>query len=224
MAYRHIPFAPGEWFHCYTRGVESRTVFEAAGDYRRFMESLYLCNSSAPARRDDLERKSPIDLFQYPRIETLVDVGAYCLMPNHFHLLLRATSDNGLTKFMQKLGTAYSMYFNIKNERVGGLFITPFRSKHVPGDSYFKRVTQYIHANPIELFEPAWKTGAARRRLAVIEKRLKRYPHSSLPDYLGVKRPERAILSDEAFKLIAAGLPRLSTLLEETALYYQEIS
>ena len=126
---------------------------------------------------------------------------------------------------MQKLGTAYTMYFNIKNERVGGLFITPFRSKHVPGDRYFKHVVQYIHLNPIDLFEPKWKNSPliARRRLATIEQMLKAYPYSSLADYVGSKRVERVILDQEAVDLLRTDLPPLSQVIKEAAMYYQEL-
>lgn len=232
MSYRRVPFVEKEWFHCYTRGVEGRTTFETAGDYSRFMQSLYLCNSSESIRRDDIKRITPLDLYTHLRRESLVDIGAYCLMPNHFHLLLRSRLEGGITRFMQKVGTAYTMYFNIKNKRVGSLFITPFRSKHIPEDVYFKRVAQYIHLNPVELFEPDWKKGldfvTARRRLAVTEKRLRDYPYSSLVEYEKIKglskRPERAILDAEAFDFIKEGLPPLTSMLENAALYYQELS
>lgn len=232
MAYRRTPFVPNEWFHCYTRGVEGRSTFETPRDYERFMESLYLCNSSNPVRRDDLDRASDSNIFLYPRGENLVDIGAYCLMPNHFHLLLRSKIDGGITRFMQKIGTAYTMYFNIKNKRVGGLFITPFRSKHVSEDYYFKRVAQYIHLNPIDLFEPGWKSGTAtttaattaRRRLAVVEKKLAEYQYGSMSDYYGDARPEGAIIDPAAFKLIQEDMLPLNSLLEERALYYQELN
>ena len=89
-------------------------------------------------------------------LPTYCDILAYCLMPNHFHLLLQDAlpAGGGISKFMQKVGTAYTMYFNASRERAGNLFVKPFRSKHVSDDRYFKRVAQYIHFNPIELMEP----------------------------------------------------------------------
>jgi len=226
MALRRVPLAPNEWFHCYTRGVEGRVTFEMQRDYERFIESLYLCNSSLQVRRDDLKQTRGADIFLHPRGNTLVDIGAYCLMPNHFHILLRARSEGGVARFMQKIGTAYTMYFNIKNKRVGGLFVTPFRSKHITDDDYFKRVAQYIHLNPVELFEPRWKLGSetARRRLAVIEKKIKEYPYGSLPEYSGSKRPEMAVLDSDAFDLIRGEMPTLSSVLEEASLYYKQLA
>lgn len=223
MAYRRVALAPNEWFHCYTRGVDGRIVFEIERDYERFLESLYLCNSTNTVRRNDLERKSSVDIFEWPRGNTLVEIGAYCLMPNHFHILLKSKIDGGITRFMQKIGTAYTMYFNTKNQRVGGLFITPFRAKHVSNDRYFKRVAQYIHLNPVELFEPGWKTGTARRRLAVIERKLQAYPYSSLAEHLGSKRPKKAILNRDALDLLKHDLPPLSSLLKEASLYYESL-
>lgn len=228
MASRRVPFVEGEWFHCYTRGVEKRTVFETERDYARFMESLYLCNTTGSVRRDDLKRASGKHIFEYPRVETLVDIGAYCLMPNHFHILLRSKIEGGITRFMQKLGTSYTMYFNVKNERVGGLFVTPFRAKHVSYDDYFRHVAQYIHLNPIELFEPSWKSGAITASLAVIARRLEKYPYASLPDYIkgkkGKGRPEKTILDPEAQEFIRAGMPPLRSVLQAAALYYVNIA
>lgn len=221
MANRAVPFAPGEWFHCYTRGIEGRATFETPADYGRFLQSLYLCNSRDPVRRDDLDYKPFAEVFRHSRSSTIVDMGAYCLMPNHFHILLRAKEDGGVARFMQKLGTAYTMYFNVGRKHVGPIFVGPFRAKHVGKDRYFRRVAQYIHLNPVELFEPKWKTGSARRNLAVIERKLRAYQYSSLPNYLGVRRPEDAILDRNARNLIKVGLPSLASALDDAAQYYE---
>ena len=111
------------------------------------------------------------------------------------------------------------MYFNIKRERVGGLFVKPFRSKYVGEDLYFKYVAQYIHLNPVELFEPGWKFGKIKNS-NTIEARLKKYPFNSLIDYEHMIRPEKAILNATAFELIREGLPPIKKMLGEAAEYY----
>lgn len=81
--------------------------------------------------------------FQDPLVEIL----AYCLNKNHYHLLLKQVADNGISKFMQKIGTGYTMYFNQKNKRMGALFAGRFKSKHVDTDSYLHHVGVYVNLN-----------------------------------------------------------------------------
>src|SRR3989344_1709537 len=189
MASRPITFAVDEWYHCFSRSIDGQPVFKEVGDYIRFMESLYLCNGNRKLLRSALYRPSHEHLLSLKRGEPLVAVGAYCLMPNHFHLLLKQTADNGISTFMQKLGTSFSMYYNTKYEHIGNVFIKPFRAKHVGKDDYFQHVIEYIHLNPAEIFEPRWKEGVVDDADALAG-RLGEYPYSSLIDYRGEKRPE----------------------------------
>lgn len=217
MAYRRVPFAPNEWFHCYTRSIDKKSVFEDSADYERFLEALYVSNGTTMIRRNDLYRPTHADFFQLERGEPLVAIAAYCLMPNHFHLLIKEISEGGVSKFMHRVGTSFTKYFNIKHERVGNVFIKPFRSKHINDDRYHKRVAQYIHLNPAELFDPGWKSGKVRN-IDLLKKRLEQYRYSSLPDYCGIARPENTIL-DACSKELLMDLP-LAELVDEAAAYY----
>src|SRR3989338_8093959 len=152
-------FAVEEWYHCYSRGIDKRTVFKDASGYKRFVELLFLANSRKTLHRSDITHTDHRALFSLDRDEPLVSIGAYALMPNHFHLLIKETREAGISSFMRKLGTAYTMYFNIKYERSGGLFTRPFRARHIADDRYFQHVVSYIHLNPAELFERGWKEG-----------------------------------------------------------------
>jgi len=211
-------FAPGEWYHCYSRGIDKRKVFENATDYRRFIELLYLCNTSQSIHRSDLTSYAHTDIFSISREETIASVGAYALLPNHFHLLLYEKEEGGISTFMQKLGTAYTMYFNIKRERSGGLFTKPFRAKHVSEDRYFQHVVDYIHLNPAELFEPKWKEGLVTNMDRFFQKMLT-YPYSSLADFeVRQPRPERAILGKEIFDVYRYESAR--KMLEDAREYY----
>jgi putative transposase len=221
MGSRHTAFAVDEWYHCYTRSIEGRTVFETESDYQRFMQALYLCNDVKSLRRDDLPRKHG-DLFTLKRNEPLVEIGAYSLMPNHFHLLLHETHENGISRFMQKIGTAYTMYFNIKHQRIGGLFIRPFRAKHIGNDVYFKQVAQYIHLNAAELFEPGWKRGHVAS-MTQLEYALRSYQYSSYQDYLGVDRPEKEIISKATLEGMYDDLPNIEETIENACAYYGEL-
>ncbi len=220
------PFAVDEWYHCYSRGVDKKTVFTDASEYARFKHLLYICNSGTAIHRSAIANITDGELYALPRGTPLVSIGAYCLMPNHFHLLLREVREGGISQFMRTLGISYAMYFNTKHERVGNLFVKPFRAKRVTNDAYLRRVAQYIHLNPAELFAPGFKEGRVED-LGSLRTRLAEYEHSSLPDYYGNAtgkgdRAEKAILNAEAFDLMREELPDERELLLEALLYYQE--
>ncbi len=220
-------FAPNEWYHCYNRGIDKRVVFENGSDYQRFISLLYLANSSKTLHRSDMGHLNHHELFTIQRGEPLVSIGAYILMPNHFHLLLYEENGGGISTFMQKLGTAYTMYFNVKHERSGGLFTKPFRARHVSDDRYFQHVVDYIHLNSSELFEYGQKEdqNMSRRRLDMLTQRitkLEAYPFSSLPDFNGVSRPERALLGNEIFDIYQKKTTK--QMLENALAYAESIS
>jgi putative transposase len=221
MANRN-PFTIDEWYHCYNRGVDKRNTFEDARDYERFLLGLFIGNSDVPTHISNLKRsqlREVLDDDSLERGNQLVEVGAYCLMPNHFHLLIREITENGIAKFMQKLCTGYTMYFNTKHERTGALFAGTFKSKHVPDDQYLKHLVSYIHLNPAKLFDPEWKDG--RGDLKSIKKNLKLYRYSSLADFLGETRLERLIVGETLFTLYET-IPTLTEMVEDAKLYYQE--
>jgi len=218
------PFGVDEWYHCYNRGVDKRIVFEDTGDYNRFLLLLYLGNGSTPLRLANLKNhniRAVLEDGSIEREEPLVEIGAYTLMPNHFHLVLKEILDGGIAMFMQKIFTAYTMYFNKKYERTGALFAGPFKSRHVADDRYLKHLISYQHLNAAELFEPRWEDGFGN--LKRIERQLTEYPYSSLPDFLGHERPERKILGDSTFELYDS-IPTLTEIIEDAHAYYAERS
>ena len=143
-------------------------------------------------------------------------------MPNHFHILIKEIVEGGISLFMNRLGNSYTKYFNIKYKRNGNLFIKPFSSKHVGDDGYFSHIAQYIHLNPIELFEPGWKDGNVRD-IGESGNLLGRYPYGSLPDYLNSNRQENSILNKDFVKLLSEDLPSLSNILQDAAEYYHNL-
>lgn len=193
--YREFKFAPDEYYHIYNRGTDKRDIFTNTADYTRFVESLYLFNSE---ERIVLKMVSKKDRFSYDRGETIVDIGAYCLMPNHFHLLIRARNDEGISSFMKKLQTAYSMYFNKKYRRSGSLFQGPFKAQNIKRDEYLKYLFSYIHLNPIKIIDPEWKYKGIRDLLEA-KTYLNSYKHSSYPDYLVNGRKEAGVLNRAIF-------------------------
>lgn len=196
---RKISFSTGEYYHIYNRGTDKRTIFLSTHDYKRFEALLYTCNSANPVNitLHFHKGRSFIELFEIDRGETLVDIVVYCLMPNHFHLLVREKSEGGIAKFIGKLATGYSMYFNKKNKRTGALFEGRFKASHVTSDEYLKYLFAYIHLNPVKIIDPDWKENGIEDRLAA-QDYLKNYEYSSYMDYQGATRLETKITNREA--------------------------
>lgn len=118
--------------------------------------------------------------------EHLVEILCYCLMPNHFHLLLKQVTDNGIPEFMKKLGTGYAYYFNLKNERQGHLFQNTFKAVLMENDTQFLHLSRYIHLNPLDLHAPEWREGKIED-WEKARKYLENYPWSSYPIFVGKK-------------------------------------
>ena len=197
MARSHI-FAPGEYYHLYSRGVEKRVIFLDKNDYERFIKILFFCNSSKSVVIRDLPRGLTFGKYINKRGEILVDIGAYCLMPNHFHLLVRERNEKGISLFMQKLITAYTMYFNDKYGRKGRLFESSYKSIHAADDRYLKYLFAYIHLNPVKLINPEWKENGIKN-LEETKKYLNDYTFSSFADYAGRNRDSMLILTKQEF-------------------------
>jgi len=111
---------------------------------------------------------------------------AFCLMPNHFHLVLRQKKENGVPLFMKKLGGGYAMYFNEKYQRVGSLFQGRFKAIAVADEAYFLQLSRYVHLNPAGLAERGWKDKGIGDWRKVGEF-LENYRWSSYLDYIGKK-------------------------------------
>lgn len=140
-----------------------------------------------------------------PRTEEIVSLGAFCLMPAHFDLLVKERKPGGITTFMRKLGTAYTLYFNTRYAREGNLFLKPFRSIRVPTDRYAS-VTSYIHSHPAVWYEPQWKSGHVVDH-QFVEEHLVAYPYSSLSMYYGRPSPLRALIDRSSLRLLESPTP-----------------
>jgi putative transposase len=192
---RKVPFAPGEYYHIYNRGVEKRDIFLDSADYDRFIRLLYLTNGDKPVVFR-LVQGLPLDEIEVG--EKRAALGAYVLMKNHFHILVKEIRTGGITGFMEKLQTAYSMYFNKKYQRVGSLFQGTFKSQHISADEHLRYLFAYIHLNPIKQVQADWKivgikdVDAAKRHLAA-------YPYSSYAPYTQAGHPHRSILAAQEF-------------------------
>lgn len=176
---RKEPFAIGEYYHLYNRGIEKRIIFLDTQDYRHFIFLLYICNTIRSITLRDIGAS-------FDRKETIVDIGAYCLMPNHFHILAKEKIENGISTYMSKILTSYSMYFNKKYRRTGRLYENTFRSSRASNDSYLKYLYSYMHLNPAKLINKHWRDQKKRKYGDLLDY-VFAYPYSSLHEYIDLR-------------------------------------
>ncbi len=160
MAARKSPFECGHYYHLYNRGVNREVIFRAEKDYLFLLQRL----------RDYAQRDH-------------VAVIAYCLMPNHYHLLLRQDGDISLSRYMQTVFNSYTKAFNAFYKRTGTLFESPFKSVIVDTEAYVLHLCRYIHRNPID-----------GKRPLVAE--LEMWPYSNYLEWIGERK---GVLVDKAF-------------------------
>ena len=197
---RHIiPFAVGETYHLFNRGAHKQAIFTSQADYNRFALLLYLANNINAVNIRETLRSYKGQTFetifeQEPRGEQLVDIYAYCLMPNHFHLVVQQRVEGGITTFTRKLLTGYSMYFNITHGHSGIVSQGAIKSRHINNDPYFRYIFSYVHLNPLSLAYPDWEEKGILNH-AQARKFLSEYAYSSFPDHSAGPRPRQSILS-----------------------------
>jgi len=151
-----MQFENGEYYHIYNRGVEKRDIFLCRGDYERFLKSMQEFNNSLlheqriyfKNRYSHSEGKSEFNSEASElNSEKLVEIICYCLNSNHFHLILKQLIERGIEKFMQKIGTGYTNYFNLKYKRVGSLFQGRYKAKHIDEDENLLWLSAYVNCN-----------------------------------------------------------------------------
>jgi len=183
-------FVENQIYHIYNRGVEKRDIFLDDKDYLRFIHDLFEFNDRDSAfnvayyfNSKSKEVKSQyLEKERKPR-KLLVEILLFTLMPNHFHLLLKQKQENGIVKFMQKLGTGYTNYFNKKYDRVGGLFQGRFKAVLINEEAHFIHIPFYFHTNPIDLIYGSSTSIDWRGQIEFLEN----YRWSSFLDYIGKK-------------------------------------
>lgn len=147
MIGKRTSFANGEFFHIYNRGVDKRIVFNNNYDLDRFLQSMVQFNVINPI--GSLYENSFRQLGgPTPKSEELlVNIVAYCLNPNHFHIILEQVNEGGVSEYMKRLGGGYTSYFNSKNDRSGSLFQGRFKVVHIDSNEYLLHVSAYVNLN-----------------------------------------------------------------------------
>ena len=150
MAIRKIAFAENQYYHVFNRGVDKRAIFEDINDIQYFLNRLTDLNIDDSGTRLTTQRfKRKGEKINCLDQQKLVSIIAYCLLPNHYHLILKQESENGISKFMQKLGTSHTMYFNAKHNRSGSLFQGKFKANMIDGDFGLPILSVYVNLNYI---------------------------------------------------------------------------
>ncbi|KKS12272.1 MAG: hypothetical protein UU67_C0055G0007 [Candidatus Daviesbacteria bacterium GW2011_GWB1_41_5] len=147
MPSRTFPFSNGYFYHIFNRGSEKRSIFETQRDYQRFLKTLKYYQILGPKPRFS-RFPSPLS-NKLDESQKVIEIIAFCLMPNHFHLLLRQNTDRGITEFTSKLSNSYTKYYNTKHTRVGPLFQGEFKAVLMESDEQLVHVSRYIHLNPV---------------------------------------------------------------------------
>lgn len=181
MPFRITNLVDNFYYHVFNRGVNKRNIFTNKRDYSKFQLLTKFYNSiDYPIRFSKFmllssdQRQEIWHRLDISKKHT--DILAYCLMPNHFHFLLKQNTKNGISKFMANLQNSYAKYFNIKNNRVGPLFQGQFKAVKIDSEEQLLHVSRYIHLNP-------YSSGI----IGDIHK-LIQYPYSSLSEYLNLSR------------------------------------
>jgi len=175
---RKTEFANSEYYHIYNRGVDKRETFSDAKDYNRFILAMDLLNDEQEGLmiewRDYQKSNKGAKLSNFLKLsfrkrDPLVEIIVYCLNPNHYHFILKQIAEKGIEKFMHKLGTSYTKYFNTRKKRSGALFQGRFKSIHIDSNEYLLYLSAYVNKNNTI-------HGYSKND---------NWPYSSLPGYLG---------------------------------------
>lgn len=179
---RKITFINDHIYHVFNRGIERRSIFTNKREFERAQGLIkFYKHKEIPARfsqfvkqTEDIRNRISEKLY---KSERLVDILAYCLMPNHFHFMLKQNADRGISTFISNFTNAYTKYFNTKNQRSGPLLEGVFKAVLVETDEQLIHLSRYIHLNPIAS--------------SIIEAdKLDYYAWSSYPEYLSLSNNE----------------------------------
>ncbi|MEK7613251.1 MAG: transposase [Patescibacteria group bacterium] len=188
---RFLKTSPGEYYHIYNRGAFKQNLFKDSRDYARFL--FYILYGQSPVLFNHVTRLvktfNASEGFAVPPAETNdviqnrgVELTAFCVMPNHYHLVVKEIQEGGIAYYLQRIGTGYTKYFNTKYETSGRIFESAYKARHVGDNNYLLYLSTYIHRNPRELKQ--WKDKEFH------------YPWSSLQDFTEGNRWGGLLMSD----------------------------
>src|SRR3989344_683200 len=155
MSPRKIPLVPGEIFDVFNRTVAHEPAFDNKWEIARMLEVIeYYMFDLNPIRYSKFktlpieEKKGFLTKMRENNLKH-VEIYSFAIMPNHYHILLKQLSENGISKYIGNLQNSFARYHNIKNNRVGATFQSPFKATLIESDEQFTHVARYIHLNPL---------------------------------------------------------------------------
>lgn len=177
---RKLVFQNDSLYHVFNRGIERRPVFQNTREFQRALELINFYNHKDIPIRYSQFLQLPLEIREgvFKRLsegERLIDILAFCLMPNHFHFLFRQKIDNGISTFISNFTNSYTKYFNTKYERIGPLFEGVFKAVFVETDDQLIHLSRYIHLNPVV-------------SSIIKDDQLLDYRWSSYPDYISLSK------------------------------------
>lgn len=179
MPGRPHPLITGNIYHVYNKSIEKRVIFTEEYCHLFIKTARYYRSSRSIFRFSNFQKLSPNLLVPYEKKvldkrSFRVTILAYCLMPTHYHLLIKQNQDRGISIFISQLQNSFTRFYNIKSLRTGPLFLDKFKSKPITSEEQLKHVSRYIHLNPYSngLIEEVRETIA--------------YPYSSFSEYLSL--------------------------------------
>jgi putative transposase len=175
---RKDPLITGGYYHIYNRGIDDRNIFTHKREWNRALLSLWYYRFHQPQHKLShylsLGQDQQLTAIQRLKAQpTIIQVIAYCLMDNHFHLLLQQTQETGISTYLSNFQNSYSKYFNLRHERTGPIFPSPFKSVLIHSDEQLLHIARYIHLNPYTSY-----------KIKTIEE-IFTYPYSSAIEYFG---------------------------------------
>ena len=179
MPYRRTHLFNNYYYHIFNRSFKKASIFDSYGNPSRALELLQYYRfknipmSFSRVLKLSSEHQEKIFSSLEKKKDLLVEIIAFCLMPNHFHLLLEQIQRNGIKTFIGNFQNSYAKYFNKKNERVGSLFQGRFKSVLIGSDSQLLHLSRYIHLNP-------YSSGIVKKRSELMS-----YAWSSFSEYIG---------------------------------------
>ena len=188
---RNIKIAPGEYYHIFNRGMSKQVIFHDTADRIRFLFLILYFQSPLTFEQISRSTKSfvrhsvfDIDKEIQEKIikDRFVELTSFCLMPNHFHLIVKEVEENGIARYMQRVLNSYTKYFNTKYNKSGHLFQGPYKAVHVKNNTQLLYLSSYIHRNPREIKEWFNKEGI--------------YQWSSYQDFINENRFEELLVFD----------------------------
>jgi putative transposase len=192
---RNLIFSEGEHYHLYNRGNEKQTLFHDKGDHVRFLYALLHAQTPSPLSNvsyavnvfEKIGKFSNLNRISSKSVTTRdVHVVAFCIMPNHFHIIASEQQEGGLSRYAHQILTAYAMYFNTKYKHSGHVFQGPFGATHITSNEQMLYTSAYVHRNPREV--ESWKG------------REHKFPWSSYQDYVAENRWGESLALDVIFK------------------------